>query len=97
MKVLKLLLKFLLLPFILLFGTVIILCKLASNLSSRVVSLVMLLLFVCGIITVTKQQWNQTMLLLGAEVICFIALFFVTWLIDIAEQMNCRLVDFLRS
>ncbi len=97
MKVLKLLLKFFLLPFVLLFGTVILLCKLASNLSSHAVSLLMLLLFICGIITVSKQQWNQTVLLFGAEVICFAALFFVTWLIDTAEEMNCRLVDFLRS
>lgn len=82
MKLLKLPLKLLLLPCILVFGTIIVLGKLASNISSYAVSLLMLLIFICGIMTVCQNQWNQTMLLFGAEVICFTIIFFMTLVIN---------------
>jgi len=55
MKLLKLPLKLLLLPCILVFGTIIVLGKLASNISSYAVSLLMLLIFICGIMTVCQN------------------------------------------
>ncbi len=46
------------------------------TLSSYVVAPLMLYIFACGIYTAYRQTWNQFLILLVAEFLCFVSSFF---------------------
>lgn len=97
MKVLRIFLKIMVLPLMLLIGIVHVLFNTLTNLSCYVIGPLMLFIFGCGIYTVVKQLWIQTFLLGLMEAACFLVLFGAGFVIVALESWNDHLAAFLHS
>lgn len=96
-KLIKFPFKLFVLPLILICTTVALLVKLAANLSCYVLGPLMLFLLGCGIYTITKQQWSQTILLALMEVACVAVLFGAVLIETALDSVNSALIGFLHS
>ena len=65
-------------PFWLLTAFLALMLKWTLNLSAFVLTLPMLYIFGCGIYTAYRQTWNQFLILLVAEFLCFVLFFGAT-------------------
>ena len=70
--------KALLFPVVLLSAFLVLMLKWTLNLSAFVLTLPMLYIFGCGIYTAYRQTWNQFLILLVAEFLCFVLFFGAT-------------------
>ena len=97
MRFLKLPLKLLALPLMLILYTLHTIGKLASNLSAYVVGLFMLVVLACAIYQVCVQDWLNVAILFGVEAVCVALQFSAMFLVELAGEWAGSLGDFLHS
>ena len=97
MRLLKLPLKLLALPLMLILYTLHTIGKLASNLSAYVVGLFMLVVLACAIYQVCVQDWLNVAILFGVEAVCVALQFSAMFLVELAGEWAGSLGDFLHS
>lgn len=93
----KMILKVLALPVLLIMKSVCILGNLLSNISSYVIGLLLLILVGCGIYCVVQAMWTSLAILAVMGLAAFLALFGIVFLTVQAETASERLGQFLRS
>lgn len=97
MRLLKLPLKLLALPLMLILYTLHTIGKLASNLSAYVVGLFMLVVLACGIYQVCVHDWMNVAILFGVEAVCVALQFSAMFLVELAGEWAGSLGAFLHS
>lgn len=97
MKAVKTIMRVVLLPLIAVLWVVDVLANLLLTLGSYVLGPLMFFIFCCGIYTVVKQLWNQTLLLALMEGVCVLVFFGAGWTIIILEDVKEKLVDYIRA
>lgn len=97
MKAVKMIMKVVLLPVIAVLWVVDVLANLLLTLGSYVIGPLMFFILCCGIYTVVKQLWNQTLLLALMEGFCVLVFFGAGWFIIILEDVKEKLVDYIRA
>ena len=97
MRLLKLPLKLLALPLMLILYTLHTIGKLASNLSAYVVGLFMLVVLACVIYQVCVHDWMNVAVLFGVEAVCVALQFSAMFLVELAGEWAGSLGDFLHS
>lgn len=97
MRFLKLPLKLLALPLMLILYTLHIIGKLASNISAYVVGLLMLVVFLCGVVQVIQREWLNVAILFGVEAVCVALQFTAMFLAELAGEWAGGLGAFLHS
>ena len=93
----KMILKVLALPVLLVMKSVCILGNLLSNISSYVIGLLLLILVGCGIYCVVQAMWTSLAILAVMGLAAFLALFGIVFLTVLAESASESLGQFLRS
>ena len=96
MKVVKMILKVALLPVIAVFWVVDLLANILLTVGSYVLGPLMFFIIFCGIYTVVKQLWNQTLLLALIEGFCILVFFGAGWFIILLEDVKEKLMDYVR-
>lgn len=96
MKVVKMILKVALLPVIAVFWVVDLLANILLTVGSYVLGPLMFFILFCGIYTVVKQLWNQTLLLALIEGFCILVFFGAGWFIILLEDVKEKLMDYTR-
>lgn len=97
MKVVKMILKVALLPMIAVVWVVDLLANMLLTVGSYVLGPLMFFILICGIYTVVKQLWNQTLLLALIEGFCALIFFGAGWFIIMLEDVKERLMDCVRA
>lgn len=93
----KIILKVLALPVLLITKSVCILGNLLSNISSYVIGLLLLILVGCGIYCVVQAMWTSLAILALMGLAAFLVLFGIVFLTVQAESASESLGQFLRS
>ena len=93
----KMILKVLALPVLLVMKSVCILGNLLSNISSYVIGLLLLILVGCGIYCVVQAMWTSLAILAVLGLAAFLALFGIVFLTVQVETASESLGQFLRS
>ena len=93
----KMILKVLALPVLLITKSVCILGNLLSNISSYVIGLLLLILVGCGIYCVVQALWTSLAILTLMGLAAFLVLFGIVFLTVQAESASESLGQFLRS
>ena len=96
MKVVKMILKVALLPVIAVLWVVDLLANMLLTVGSYVLGPLMFFILFCGIYTVVKQLWNQTLLLALIEGFCILTFFGAGWFIILLEDVKEKLMDYVR-
>ena len=96
MKVVKMILKVALLPVIAVFWVVDLLANILLTVGSYVLGPLMFFIIFCGIYTVVKQLWNQTLLLALIEGFCILVFFGAGWFIILLEDVKEKLMAYTR-
>ena len=96
MKVVKLILKVALLPVIAVLWVANLLVNMLLTVGSYVLGPLMFFILFCGIYTVVKQLWNQTLLLALVEGFCALIFFGAGWFIIMLEDVKKRLMNCVR-
>ena len=97
MRLLKLPLKLLALPLMLVLYALHIIGKLASNISAYVVGLFMLVVFLCWVVQVIQREWLNVAILFGVEAVCVALQFTAMFLTELAGEWAGSLGAFLHS
>lgn len=97
MKVVKMIMKVVLFPLIAVLWVVDVLANLLLTLGSYVLGPLMFFILCCGIYTVVKQLWDQTLLLTLMEGFCALVFFGAGWFIILLENVKEKLVDYTRA
>ena len=97
MKVVKMIMKVVLFPLTAVLWVVDVLANLLLTLGSYVLGPLMFFILCCGIYTVVKQLWDQTLLLTLMEGFCALVFFGVGWFIILLENVKEKLVDYTRA
>lgn len=93
----KMILKVLALPVLLITKLVCILGNLISNISSFIIGLLILVIVGCAIYCVVQAMWTSLAILAGMGLAAFLVLFGLVWLVVKAEALNESLGQFLHS
>lgn len=93
----KMILKVLALPVLLIMKSVCIMGNLLSNISSYVIGLLLLILIGCGIYCVVQAMWTSLAILAIMGLVAFLALFGIVFLTVQAEIASESLGHFIRS
>ena len=93
----KMILKVLALPVLLVMKSVCILGNLLSNISSYVIGLLLLILVGCGIYCVVQAMWTSLAILAVMGLAAFLVLFGIVFLTVQAETASESLGQFIRS
>ena len=93
----KMILKVLALPVLLVMKSVCILGNLLSNISSYVIGLLLLILVGCGIYCVVQAMWTSLAILAVMGLAAFLVLFGIVFLTVQAETASETLGQFIRS
>lgn len=96
-KLIKLPLKLLALPLILILMAAALLVKLVTNLSAYVMGPLMLFILGCGIYSAVQQMWTSVAILVVLEILCVVAMFFAVVIETTLDGMNDSLVGFVHS
>lgn len=97
MKVVKMILKVALLPVIAVLWVADLLANILLTVGSYVLGPLMFFILFCGIYTVVKQLWNQTLLLALIEGFCVLVFFGAGWFIIMLEDVKERLMNCVRA
>ena len=97
MKAVKMIMRVVLLPLIAVLWVVDVLANLLLTLGSYVIGPLMFFILCCGIYTVVKQLWNQTLLLILMEGFCVLVFFGTGWFMIMLEDVKEKLVDYTRA
>lgn len=93
----KMILKVLALPVLLITKLVCILGNLISNISSFIIGLLILVIVGCAIYCVVQAMWTSLAILAGMGLAAFLILFGIVFLTVKAESASENLGQFLRS
>ena len=93
----KVILKVLALPVLVVMKSVCILGNLVSNISSYVIGLLLLILVGCGIYCVVQAMWTSLAILVVMGLAAFLALFGIVFLTVQDESASESLGQYLRS
>lgn len=93
----KMILKVLALPVLLIVKLVCVLGNLLTNISSYIIGLLLLIIIGCAIYCIVQSMWTNLAILAGMGLAAFFALFGLVWLVVKAENLNEYLGQFLRS
>ncbi len=96
-KLLKLPLKLLALPLIILCSVGHWLMYIVNRLSAYVCGTPLLFILGCGIYSLIQQKWTHFWILTGLEIGCLFLLFAAVWLEAILDDMTRSLTEFLHS
>jgi TctA family transporter len=91
----RLLFKMMLAPISLFVAFLALMAKWLLTLSSYVVAPLMLYIFGCGIYTVYRQTWDQFLILLVAEFLCFVLFVGATAIVEGVEKFSGWLRDLI--
>lgn len=97
MNAVEMIMRVVLLPLIAVLWVVDVLANLLLTLGSYVIGPLMFFILCCGIYTVVKQLWNQTLLLILMEGFCALVFFGAGWFIIMLEDVKEKLVDYTRA
>lgn len=97
MKLVKLPLKILVLPVMLVFGALRLIAELTTNLSCYFIGPFMLFLGGCCVYSIVMQRWSQLAILAVLLLGCVVILFSSSWIIVFLESATGRLFDFVRG
>lgn len=97
MKLLKLPLKILAIPVMLICFTGFVLVKVAGNISSYIITPLLLFILGCGAYTIFQHQWNGTLILGVMAFACFASLFCAVWVEFALKGVADALAHFLCS
>ena len=93
----KIILKVLALPVLLVIKILCILCNLFINLSSYVIGLLLLVIGGSAIYCIVKAMWTSLAILVCMGLVIFIATFLLVWAIVKIESIGKSLGEFIRS
>lgn len=93
----KMILKVLALPVLLIVKLVCVLGNLLTNISSYIIGLLLLIIIGCAIYCIVQSMWTNLIILAGMGLAAFLALFGLVWVVVKAENLNEYLGQFLRS
>lgn len=94
MLILKLILKVLLFPLVVACMLIKWMGILLMTCGAYVLSPLMFFIFACGVYTVFKQQWNQTLILAILELGCIALITGAAWIAGLAESAALTLAGF---
>lgn len=97
MMLIRILLKILSVPLLIIFKVMELLTKTATNISCYVLGPFMLFLIGCSIYTIIMNLWTQLAILVVMLISCVIVLFCASWIIVTLENTNMKLSTFLRN
>lgn len=97
MMLVRLLLKVLTVPLLIIFKIMELFVKVASNLSCYIIGPFMLFLIGCSIYTIIMSYWSQLAILAVMLIGCVVVLFCTSWIIVTLENTNMKLSTFLRD
>ena len=93
----KIILKLLALPILLLVKILCILGNLLTNVSSYVIGLLLLVIGGCAVYCVVKALWTSLAILAGMGLAAFLAIFLLVWAVVKLESISSSLGTFIRS
>lgn len=93
----KIILKLLALPILLLVKILCILGNLLTNVSSYVIGLLLLVIGGCAIYCIVKALWTSLAILAGMGLATFLAIFMLVWAVVKLESIGSSLGTFIRS
>lgn len=93
----KIILKLLALPILLLVKILCILGNLLTNVSSYVIGLLLLIIGGCAVYCVVKALWTSLAILAGMGLAAFLAIFLLVWAVVKLESIRSSLGTFIRS
>lgn len=97
MLLIRILFKIVAVPLFLIVGTVELMFKFLTNVSSYVIGPLMLFIIGCDIWCVFGQKWTQCLILTGMTVACFLVLFIAAVVIGLLESAREGIAGFIRS
>lgn len=93
----KIILKILALPILLLVKILCILGNLLTNISSYVIGLFLLVIGGCAIYCIVKALWTSLAILVGMGLAVLLAIFLLIWAVVKIESLSDQLKEFIRS
>lgn len=93
----KIILKLLALPVLLLVKILCILGNLLTNISSYVIGLLLLVIGGCAIYCIVKALWTSLAILAGMGLAAFLTIFLLVWAVVKLEAISSSLGTFIRS
>lgn len=93
----KMILKILALPVLLVVKIVCILGNLLTNISSYVIGLLLLIIAGCAIYCIVQTMWTSLVILIGMGLAAILAIFLLVWTVVKAERLGATLREFIRS
>ena len=97
MRLIKLPLKILALPLIVLIKVVCIIAKVLTHISCFIISPFMIIVGIILLVMLSQERWTDVWACGAIEGVCLVALFGVTWMIANMEDLNALLVRFVMS
>jgi len=97
MILIRLLMKVILLPVLLILTVLKIFLQLATNMISFIAGLLTLYIFVCIVMTLVRHQWSSALILFFIESGVILAMFFPIAAGELLDSAGSRLGAFLRS
>lgn len=93
----KMILKVLALPLLLVIKAACILGNLLTNISSYVIGLLLLVLAGCAVYCIVKAMWTSLLILVIMGFAAMVAVFLLVWVVVKAESVSSTLGKFIRS
>ena len=93
----KMILKVLALPVLLVVKVICILGNLLTNVTSYVIGLLLLVIAGCAIYCIVQAMWTSLAILAGMGLAAILAIFLLVWVVVKAESFNVTLGEFIRS
>ena len=97
MTLIKLPLKLLTLPLILICAVTSVLLKVVDNLSSYIIGFFILILILCGVVAAINQWWTSVVVMVVLATLCVAITFVAAVLETLLDTMTGALVGFLHS
>lgn len=97
MWLIKLPLKLLMLPLLLVLAVLHILGRVFTHLSAYVVGTFLFLVALICVYCIVRQQWTNLLILGSVEILALAMQFGAMWLVELCSGLNRRLCGFLRS
>lgn len=97
MTLIKLPLKLLTLPLVVICAVASVLLKVVDNLSSYIIGFFILVLILCGVVAAINQWWTSVVVMVVLAVLCVAVMFAAVLLETLLDAMTGALVGFLHS
>lgn len=93
----KIILKVLAFPMLIILKVICILGNLLTNISSYAMGLLLLVIAGCVIFCIVKAMWTSLAILAGIGLTAFLAIFLFVWIVVKVESLRDALGEFVRS